>query len=426
MRTFARLAVAPAAAGALFAAADASALGSFVQPTTVLHAFTGPTRGKGAYFGWAVSPLGDVDRDGRRDILIGEVDGGRHLNGRVWVYSGATGRLLHRFTGRANDQNGYAVADAGDVNGDGVAEIVSGAPGPQTASAPAGAAYVRSGRTGRLLRRLHGFAPGDQFGAAVSSAGDVNRDGRADLLIGAPGSGAPGSQAGRAYVVSGRTFKVIRRLSAHRRGDSFGTATSWTRDVDGDHVPDLIVGAGTAGASRGGAAYAFSGRTGRRLYRIGPPRGAKHFGVFFVAGVGDTNGDRVPDVYVADYGARSGAGFAGVYSGRNGHRLHGWFGRPGDGLGPGREAGDVDRDGRVDLIVGSYTNSDGAEQAGRVQIRSGRTGRLLRTITSRTTMENLGFDAVGLGDVDGDGRPDELVSAANRDTVYVISGARPG
>ncbi len=88
-------------------------------------------------------------------------------------------------------------------------------------------------------------------------------------------------------------------------------------------------------------------------------------------------------------------------------------------------AGGRRRDGRVDLIVGAYTQSSGGDQAGRVQIRSGATGRVLRTITSATPMENFGFDAVGIGDVNGDGRIDYLVSAANRDTVYIISGARP-
>jgi hypothetical protein len=425
MRPIARLALGAAAAAALAAVPAASASGTFLEPTTVLPTFTGPTRGQGAYFGWAVSQLRDINGDGAEDVVIGEVDGGAHLNGRVWVYSGADGRLLHRFTGRANDQNGYAVADAGDVDGDGVPDVISGAPGPQTAGSPPGTAYVYSGRTGRVLRRLHGYAAGDQFGAAVAGAGDVNHDGRPDLLVGAPGSGAAGSAPGHAYVFSGRTFRRIRRLTVRRPGDSFGTATASTPDVNGDGVPDLIVGAGTGGRARGGAAWVFSGRTGRRLYRIDAPAGARHFGVFFVAGVGDTNGDGEPDVYVADYGANAGAGFAGVYSGRDGRRLRAWSGGAGDGLGPGRDAGDVNHDGRIDLIVGAYTQSAGGEQAGRVQIRSGATGRVLRTITSTTPMENFGFDAVGLGDLNGDGRIDYLVSAANRDTVYVISGARP-
>jgi hypothetical protein len=141
-----------------------------------------------------------------------------------------------------------------------------------------------------------------------------------------------------------------------------------------------------------------------------------------VAGVGRVDGDRIPDVYAADYAASGGNGFAGVYSGRDGSLIHGWPGGPSDGTGPGREAGDVDRDGRVDLAVGSYTA--GATQAGRVDVRSGATGQVLRTFTSTTAGENLGFDAVGVGDVNRDGRPDLLLSAAEGDAVYLVAGER--
>jgi hypothetical protein len=141
--------------------------------------------------------------------------------------------------------------------------------------------------------------------------------------------------------------------------------------------------------------------------------------------VGDVNGDRVPDVYGGDYNAFDngpGSGFAAVYSGRDGTPLHQWFGAPGAGTGPGRGAGDVDGDHRPDIVVGSYTSSDGAPLAGRIDIFSGATGARLRTITSTTAGENLGFDAVGVGDVNRDGRPDLLASAAEGDTVYMIAG----
>ena len=111
-----------------------------------------------------------------------------------------------------------------------------------------------------------------------------------------------------------------------------------------------------------------------------------------------------------------------MYSGRDGSLIHGWPGGPSDGTGPGREAGDVNGDGRIDLAVGSYTASDGAPAAGRVDVRSGRTGNVLRTITSTTENENLGFDVVGVGDVNRDRRLDLLISAAEGDTVYLVAG----
>jgi FG-GAP repeat protein len=411
-----------AAIGLMLAAAPGAAgAGTFVQPATVLHTFTGPAPGAGGYFGWAVSELRDVDHDGVTDIIIGEPELTAAGGGRTWVYSGRTGRLIYRFHGVGSDAQGYAIADAGDVNGDGVSDIVTGAPGDGTDE---GRAYLYSGATGKLIHRFSGFANGDSFGAAVSSAGDMNGDGRADLLIGAPGSGATGSAPGHAYVFSGRRFGRLRTLTAGNAGDSFGSGTDWTADVNRDGVPDEIVGAKDAGPERRGAAYVFSGRSGKRLYRIDPPASADSFGSFFVAGVGDTNGDRIPDLYVADYNDSANgtaSGRAAVYSGNDGHQLQEWLGGDGDGLGPGREAGDVNGDGRVDLIVGSYTSSDGASQAGKTQVFSGANGSLIRTLTSTTENENFGFDAVGIGDTNHDGRIDYLVSAANLDTVYVIA-----
>jgi VCBS repeat protein/FG-GAP repeat protein len=418
-RVFARAAAVAALALTTFAA-GASASGTFVQPVHVLHTFHGPTTGKGAYFGWAVSGLRDVDGDGVTDIVIGEANGGSKIRGRVWVYSGRTGHLLFRRDGRAGEQNGYAVADAGDVNGDGVPDVIGGAPGQGN---DIGHAYVYSGSTGRTIARLRGHRRGDAFGAAVAGAGDVNGDGVPDLFVGAPGKAGT---AGRAYVISGRTRRVIRVLSAHRRGDGFGGGTASTADLNGDGVDDLIVGA--SGANPGhGAAYVFSGRSGKRLFRIHGERRNVTFGRFFVAGVGDLNGDGVPDIYVGDYGSNNAGragGFAAVYSGADGSRLHAWRGAAGEGMGPGRSAGDVNGDGIPDIVVGNYTSSDAVPGAGKAHVFSGATGARLRTITSTTPNENLGFDAVGIGDTNGDGTPDLLVSAASLGTVYVIDGDR--
>ena len=91
-------------------------------------------------------------------------------------------------------------------------------------------------------------------------------------------------------------------------------------------------------------------------------------------------------------------------------------------MGPGREAGDVDGDGVQDVIIGQYTSSIGARSAGKATIFSGRTGNVIRTMTSTTRGENFGFDAVGIGDVNGDGTGDYVVSSASGESVYVIAG----
>jgi hypothetical protein len=377
---------ATALAAALALAVPSSAAGAgFKEPVKVVWQHTGT---EGYYFGWAASPLADVDRDGVTDAIISEpgnnAPGGDA--GTTWIYSGRTGAALHRFDGQEGDQSGFAIADVGDLNRDGVHDVLSGA--PRQFGDTEGHAYLISGRDGSLIHTFAGEASGDSFGTAVVSAGDVNRDGRPDLLIGA--ASHPGG--GMAFVYSGRTF----------------------------HVPDLIIGGG-------GTAYVFSGRDGAMLYALPPSAAPRQFGTFFLAGVGDVNHDHVPDVYGADYAARDNglnSGFAGVYSGRDGTLLQSWTGAAGDGLGPGRGAGDVDRDHRPDLAIGSYLNSDGAPGAGKIELYSGATGAKLRTITSTTAGEQLGFDAVGVGDVNRDHRPDLLGTAAEGDTVYMIAGER--
>lgn len=418
-------------AGVLFAAGvveAATGTGTFVEPDVeVLQTFASgdPT----AYFGWAISELGDVDRDGIMEAMVGAPGRSSTARGAVWVFSGRTGKRLYRFRGDGTDRAGYALADAGDVDADGVADILIGAPGGAVGGPGAGRGRVcvRSGRNGHRIGCIRGLADGDSFGAAVASAGDVNHDGHADLLVGAPDSDASGATSGQAYVYSGKTLRLIRVFEAERAGDSFGSATDWTADVDGDSVPDQVVGARDAGGGQRGRAYVYSGATGRLLRTIDPPPSGVDLGWFFVAGVGDTNRDGIPDLYAGDFdddGTDFPRGRAAVYSGDDVRELQAWVGELTAGMGPGREAGDVDADGAVDLAVGSYTSSAGGDNAGRIQIFSGLTGGELRRITSTTAGERLGFDAVGLGDVNRDGIPDLLGSAASGETVYLFAGRR--
>ena len=391
---------------ALAAPAAAVADDGFVEQVRVLHRWQGEPNG---YFGWAVSELTDIDHDRATDLIISEpatADGGR-----TWVYSGRSGRKIYRLPGEPGDFQGNAIADAGDTNGDGVHDIISGAIGGSGNGGP-GRAYLYSGRSGRLLHTWEGTGGNDQLGAAVATAGDVNHDGFDDVLVGANGVDDVGVDSGAAYVFSGRTYKELRRYEGAHGGDNFGSGADWV-------APHKVV-IGAMAENGGGAVHVF--RSGRELFSLAPPLGARVFGQFFVAGVGRVDGDRIADVYAADYAAAGRNGYAAVYSGRDGSVIHAWPGGPGDGTGPGREAGDVNFDRRMDLAVGSYLASDGAPAAGRVDVRSGRTGRVLRTITSTTAGENLGFDAVGVGDVSRDGRPDLLLSAAEGDSVYLVAG----
>jgi FG-GAP-like repeat/FG-GAP repeat len=412
----------------LCGAAVAYAAGSaFLEPDVrVLQQFDGTGSQS---FGWAVSPVAAPSRKRVMNALISEPFNGPNFDqGSAHLYSSRNGGLIRRWEGNPGDWFSFSVADAGDVDRDKANDILIGAPGPNAAGGP-GYVELYSGRSGSLLHRFVGEQAGDSFGWAVSSAGDVDADKHADILIGAPAFPAH-AHAGHAYIYSGRTYELIRRVSGDAQGDEFGSGVGWTEDANRDGVPDQIIGAREALAPDGlprGKVYVYSGKTGVRLLTIDPSPLSLQFGSFFVAGIGDVNRDKTPDVYVGDYADRTngiGAGRAAVFSGRDGEELRAWLGEAGDGLGPGRGAGDVDRDGRPDVIVGSFSSSAGAQQAGKVQIFAGKDGALLRTITSTTPNENLGFDAVGIGDANRDGVPDALVSAATGDHVYIFAGIR--
>jgi hypothetical protein len=147
----------------------------------------------------------------------------------------------------------------------------------------------------------------------------------------------------------------------------------------------------------------------------------------FVSVIGDVDNDGVPDVYATDYtnGAKGRAtGRAYVYSGKTGaiaRTLTGEVAGEAFGIGAAR-AGDLDGDGRADLVIGSWQFGGAAWSGGRVQVLSGKDGRVLQTITGKVPGETLGFDAVGVGDIDGDGITDFLITSA----YSMVNGFRSG
>lgn len=380
----------------------------------------------GSSYGWAIARIDDVNGDGVAELAVGApnhvgVDGAA---GRVQLLSGADGAVLWTVDGEAGDRLGYALADAGDVDGDGIHDVVIGAPGTDM---NAGALRLRSGIDGSVLLDIPSPEPGAFLGAAVAGAGDLNGDGQPDVIAGAERADGTDQQAngGVVWAFRGGGGTVLWEA----RGDAgarLGSATAFVGDLDGDGVPDPFVGASDAGAENVGAARVLDGSDGTVRFTLAPDGDGRDFGRFFVASAGDVDGDATPDLYVGDFGAvaaGAGAGRVHIYAGADGAPLETIDGAgPGEGFGPGRGAGDVDFDGVPDLIVGAYASSAGAPQAGRVFVLSLATGTALRTFTSLEAGEQLGFDAVGLGDVDGDGDLDFAVSAAGGDNVYVLEG----
>ena len=267
----------------------------------------------GDYFGSSVSTAGDVNADGYADVIVGAYvnDAGGANAGRAYIYFGDasmdnTADVV--VTGAAtSDYFGYSVSTAGDVNGDGYADVIVGAYGNDDGGADAGRAYIYFGggsmdNTADMI--LTGEAPGNEFGNSVSTAGDVNGDAYSDVIVGAYSNSAGGADAGRAYIYYGGASMdnfadVI--LTGAASFDYFGRSVSITGDVNGDGYSDVIVGAdgNDAGASGAGRAYIyFGGASMDNIADIIMTGAATDFFGSLVSTAGDVNGDGLSDVIV--------------------------------------------------------------------------------------------------------------------------------
>ncbi len=386
--------------------------------TTLIYAIGGAAGGE--RFGCAVAGAGDVDGDGTNDFVIGarRADPFGAGLGRAIVVSGATGMPLHEWWGDSpGDSLGTSVSGAGDVNGDGFADVALGAPLGDPA---AGSVTIRSGFDGTTLFLLAGGAPGDEFGRALAEAGDVDGDGFVDLAIGSPHADVNGKSSGRVTVHSGRTGGLLLSIDGNAAFDQLGFAVSGAGDTDADGVPDLVIGAPFAdvAAFNGGAAAILSGQTSSVLLTIGGTGIADQLG-FSVGGAGDVDQDGRADVVVgipaADVNGID-SGRAEVRSGATGAVLLAIDGaKSGDGLGFVAGIDDADGDGVPDVVVGAPSVDHGAAEAGLVRVVSGASGVPLLELFGPAQNDWFGVSVRGAGDVDGDGAPDLLIGAPGHD-----------
>ena len=204
-------------------------------------------------FGWEVAGIGDVDGEPGPDLLIGARQQSGDAQGKAYVYSGQTGELIYSYLGEAPwHAFGYSVASAGDFNNDGTDDFIVGALFYYTGTDYyMGRAYIYSGIDGNLLVTITGEAEMNYFGGDVSSAGDVNDDGFADVIIGAPLNDAGEPNGGAAYVFHGNAGPfpadlTVESASMVFTGTSdlslFGWSVSYTRDLNGDEINELVVG----------------------------------------------------------------------------------------------------------------------------------------------------------------------------------------
>jgi hypothetical protein len=430
-----------------------------------------------------VSTAGDVNGDGYDDIIVGAefYDNAQGNEGAVYLWYGGldglgesdvTADWMYE-SNQANTDLGASVGTAGDVNGDGYADIVAGAPYYEAGQDNEGAVYLWYGSA-----RGMGFGgrppdwkretnhTDDLFGFSVGTAGDVNGDGYSDVLIGAPYTDEGGNNAGKIYAYYGSpgtppTFAGSGNPEPQSGGDAeFGFAVGTAGDVNGDGYSDIIVGApgfDVPAGNNGGKVFVWHGSADSWWIMNEAPigdfegeHGGDQFG-YAVGTAGDVNGDGYDDIIV---GAR-------CYS--DGPYCEGavyvWYGSK-DGLYTGDSwmyqsdqgdtdlgysvgtAGDVNADGYSDIIAGAPYHDIGAndDNRGKVYVWYGSAGGMGEDQRGADWWADgeyggdmFGYSVAGAGDVNGDGYSDVIVGAdkyeagqENEGAVYIWYGSAGG
>jgi hypothetical protein len=366
----------------------------------------------------------------------------------------------------AGDYAGFSVSDAGDVNGDGIDDLIVGAKGDDPNFSNAGASFVVFGRSGSTAIELsaveagnggfviNGLGSSDESGSRVSGAGDVNGDGIADLIVGAYRSDA---QTGTSFVVFGKADTTAVELSDVNAGtggfvingpataDRSGISVIDAGDVNGDGLADLLIGANLASphGTRSGTAHLVFGKATTTKVEVSDiEAGTGGFAIhgaalrdqagYSVSGIGDINGDGMADVIVGarfddPRGSYSGASFvvfgkattttvelSDVDTGTGGFVINGVSANDRSGFAVSG-AGDVNGDGTPDVIIGAIYDSPNASRAGASfvvfgkantttvelsDVEAGTGGFVINGVSANDTS---GRSVSGAGDVNGDG-----------------------
>jgi hypothetical protein len=468
--------------------------------------------------GISVSNLGDVNGDGLDDIFVGAgySDQGGTDTGRAYVVFGKTGSTAIDLSAvaagsggflvrglSAGDMLGAMVSDVGDINGDGLADIMAASRQATVgATAYAGKSYVIYGKTDTAEVSLSAVAAGtggfvilgqsasDYSGQAIGPAGDVNGDGIADFLVGATdnSSGVGGSKSGRAYVIFGSTNTAAISLSAiaggtggfaingQSAGDYTGFQTTTAGDVNGDGYADVLISSkyaspATGGTNAGKTYVVFGKSTTTNIDLSAVAAGTGGFVVngqaasdasgTSVSAVGDVNGDGLADfvvgAWLADQTGRVDSGKSYVVFGKTGTTAvelstiaAGTGGFVINGMNAGdsagfsvSSAGDMNGDGLNDLLISSLTTDTlTLNNMGAAYVVYGQTtntsvsladivqGKGGFVILGQSASESIGTSVSAAGDVNGDGFADLIVGAQYSDPpaggdagrTYVVFG----
>ncbi|MCQ1951561.1 integrin alpha [Arthrobacter sp. zg-Y859] len=401
----------------------------------------------GAWVGWSVSCLGDVNGDGLDDFVLGAgsrgyqqasvIFGARNFTPVDLDFLGTRGFFIEdsgaadKTTGdKSTDNFGFSVANAGDVDGDGLADIAVGdVLADYNGRTNSGRVWIIKGQTSvrtvdvqadsaKVIRTIDGAAAQDRM-AAVSSAGDVNGDGTADLLVGAYSAmpwGPDVASPGAAYALWGGRTGALDLAALHEDGfmiagpersrDRLGTSIAGVGDINGDGLDDIAVGADgisrADGPRNGGVAVVFGAASSAPVMTAPEAEGATVFSCSTGrADTGcETSRERGYWIDGSTDGGRTGVSVAGIP--------------------------DLNADGTPDILIGSAGGAGEAWVAYGARTGSGVLDLAALTQETGALLGTRGGTSIGFaGDINADGSPDAVAGGDNAVSLYLLTAAAP-